>query len=715
MAINGCLTLAWLEEDDPSRGFFRVQPAALIEPEIKVYAHMGEYGDEDFLRVVPDKNEMSTFKQRMRTLGRLCLIDLRAHPRENDKIRQNKNYLTGNDKNPYMIYSDVICGVPDGEICHVTEGENALTRIAFKRSDASISGPYRVDGDVWTPCEGFACVNAGDIKGTLLDLTDGENSVSLLFGCAKAASAPVESAPVQTTAPAAQEKPTPKPEKPQKCIKPEPSEKPDDNDSNDTRERIDKEVSCAFKRLKEQMGLNPRKGRSLSEVVDEQWRMRKQDELGQTVPPQATSEPVLSPAERAISAINEAWDYAGAQAPLVEGIIKNDELKRRILEICAPDEQARPTDARLIEQEAERLKLITEMDGLKRRTREMKAELLREMRASNEVDAEALRSSIVMLETEAEARRDEIESLKRSSEELKSELRRALGAPISEQIAHLIAQAHLKDVLMPDVPTPTPAPIPQAEAAAPMPAQEPIPELPPIIEPDAFIDMVSLNLRARGWQFMRDDIIHMLTVLALDRPIILTGFAGSDDMRFAEALSDLFSPDAPAECVRLNTPGAQASMPRGRCVCSILDHPDGAPLDAATLDGGFLLFDRAAICLPSDIAPMQAIGEATWLKLLCGELSVNAAQRLNAIYARLTEFGARIPHGAIADCARYIAATSCRMSGGEGMAFDYALATRLLPPILAAAPRPLITALPDILGSTDMCARLLKASLPVAE
>ena len=24
MAINGCLTLAWLEEDDPSRGFFRV-------------------------------------------------------------------------------------------------------------------------------------------------------------------------------------------------------------------------------------------------------------------------------------------------------------------------------------------------------------------------------------------------------------------------------------------------------------------------------------------------------------------------------------------------------------------------------------------------------------------------------------------------------------------------------------------------------------------
>ena len=108
MAINGCLTLAWLEEDDPSRGFFRVRPAALIAPESKVYVHDGEYGDEDFLRVVPDKNEMSTFKQRMRTLGKLCLIDLRAHSRENDKIRQNKNYAAGNDRNPFMIYSDVI-------------------------------------------------------------------------------------------------------------------------------------------------------------------------------------------------------------------------------------------------------------------------------------------------------------------------------------------------------------------------------------------------------------------------------------------------------------------------------------------------------------------------------------------------------------------------------------------------------------------------------
>ena len=75
MAINGCLTLAWLEEDDPSRGFFRVRPAAVISATPQAYVHGGEYGEDGFLRVVPDKNEMSTFKLRMRTLGKLCLID----------------------------------------------------------------------------------------------------------------------------------------------------------------------------------------------------------------------------------------------------------------------------------------------------------------------------------------------------------------------------------------------------------------------------------------------------------------------------------------------------------------------------------------------------------------------------------------------------------------------------------------------------------------
>ena len=72
-----------------------------------------------------------------------------------------------------------------------------------------------------------------------------------------------------------------------------------------------------------------------------------------------------------------------------------------------------------------------------------------------------------------------------------------------------------------------------------------------------------------------------------------------------------------------------------------------------------------------------------------------------------------MPHGALIDCARYVAAATGRMSGGEEMALDYAIATRLLPPVIAAAPAELLSALPDMVKGMDKCAKLLRAPLPL--
>lgn len=712
MAINGCLTLAWLEEDDPSRGFFRVRPAALIAPESKVYVHDGEYGDEDFLRVVPDKNEMSTFKQRMRTLGKLCLIDLRAHSRENDKIRQNKNYAAGNDRNPFMIYSDVIREVPDGLVCEIcpSAGE-AMTKVAFRREGGELIGPYRDDGGAWTECEDCARVPLESCGGCVVELTDTQGGIATLLirrveapqdGGADRAVQAVQPCPIEET-PSARETETVQPSTNAETA---PGER-------QSRVRIKEEVSYAFKRLKEQMGLNPRKGRSLSEVVDEQWRMRKQEELAQTVPPQATSEPAQSPAERAIDAINAAWEFTGAQATLVEGIISNDELVRRIVEVYSPGEHARPTDARMIEMEAERLRLITEMDGLKRRTREMKAEVLREMRAENEVDAEALKSSIVLLETELENRRAEISALEKQGKELKAEIAAALDAPVSKRLAGMIVESKIKELLRPESGAQANASEPALTDVKPPVQPEPKAEIPEFIAPDALIDTASMGMSARGWQMARDDVTHMLIALAMNRPLILTGFAGSDDVRFAEALGETLADESLSECVRLNAPGAGASAPKGRGVCAALSHPDGAPIDAARLDAGFLMLDCTALCLPCAAPEVKPVSEESWTKLLEGELSINAGNRLRAMCARLNEFGAKVPHGALIDCARYVAAATGRMSGGEEMALDYAIATRLLPPVIAAAPAELLSALPDMVKGMDKCAKLLRAPLPL--
>ncbi|NLG25979.1 MAG: hypothetical protein GX558_11520, partial [Clostridiales bacterium] len=72
-----------------------------------------DYADDGFIRIVPDKNEISHFKVRMRGLGRYCLMDLRKHPNDNDKIRPNKNYAGEvGDRNAFIVYSDVIAKAP---------------------------------------------------------------------------------------------------------------------------------------------------------------------------------------------------------------------------------------------------------------------------------------------------------------------------------------------------------------------------------------------------------------------------------------------------------------------------------------------------------------------------------------------------------------------------------------------------------------------------
>ena len=46
-------------------------------------------------------------------MGGYCLLDLRRHTGENDKIRPNKNHAGENgDRNAFIVYSDVITSLP---------------------------------------------------------------------------------------------------------------------------------------------------------------------------------------------------------------------------------------------------------------------------------------------------------------------------------------------------------------------------------------------------------------------------------------------------------------------------------------------------------------------------------------------------------------------------------------------------------------------------
>lgn len=110
MQINDTVTLSLLEEDNKQRVIFRVFPLCTREG-ICFSEGKQVFPDEGGLRVVPDKREQSTFKERMRTIGTLCVINLVSDGRELTKVRPNRNYAPDKGEvNQNAIYSDVICG-----------------------------------------------------------------------------------------------------------------------------------------------------------------------------------------------------------------------------------------------------------------------------------------------------------------------------------------------------------------------------------------------------------------------------------------------------------------------------------------------------------------------------------------------------------------------------------------------------------------------------
>ena len=148
MNLQGKLTLAFLEEDRPQGGLFRVKP--LINDDTVFSTDLTQdLPDDGYLRVVPDKNEQRTFKARMRELGPLCVIDLRNEAK--GKVKKNRNYRPDKqENNQYVVYSDVIRPCPADRIFQVVQEsglENAVTEKVYIRSGANIQGPCLKNGE----------------------------------------------------------------------------------------------------------------------------------------------------------------------------------------------------------------------------------------------------------------------------------------------------------------------------------------------------------------------------------------------------------------------------------------------------------------------------------------------------------------------------------------------------------------------------------------
>ena len=120
MTLPGKLCVGILEEDNPLKSYFRFKPLLMAQEEgYQPFDGLEAFSENGCLRIVPDKNESGHFKAR---IGRYALLDLRAHPGENDKIRPNKNYqVDPSETNAYIVYSDVVVEPPEGMLYEVLD------------------------------------------------------------------------------------------------------------------------------------------------------------------------------------------------------------------------------------------------------------------------------------------------------------------------------------------------------------------------------------------------------------------------------------------------------------------------------------------------------------------------------------------------------------------------------------------------------------------
>ena len=147
--MNGTVTLSFVEEDNRQRVIFRVIPLCTREG-LLFHGTPEEFPDEGSLRIIPDKREQSTFKERMRGLGKLCAIQLQNETKDQTKVRQNRNYAPENgEKNQLAMYSDVICEFPEDGCFEVLEEGNStastLTGLVLIQKNKMLYGPVESD------------------------------------------------------------------------------------------------------------------------------------------------------------------------------------------------------------------------------------------------------------------------------------------------------------------------------------------------------------------------------------------------------------------------------------------------------------------------------------------------------------------------------------------------------------------------------------------
>ena len=772
--LPGKLCIGILEEDNPLKSYFRMKPL-LVENEGRYEAVSPEevYPEEGCIRIVPDKNESSYFKARMRRMGRYCVLDLREHAGENDKIRPNKNYKGDEtERNAHIVYSDVVREPAQNMIFEIVEfeGEGGAWSGDAPATPRVLRGSS-TETWAYTPAENGEesariTPDGQTLKEEELQRFDipGFPGEQLHFAIRLPGTLPSvievpaprgETARAEKSAPKSEEKPAPKPEEKPAAEKPAPEkaapeppapekvppEKPWISHDLPKPPRIDPRMTPMQQTLAAQSGLNPKRNRSLQEIIEEKWRHSRVDQLGHPIPANAMGQPVENPVERAVEALRQAWDNPAIHAQLLDAISSIGDF------YAALDQRGRMLGDHAIQQEleeleADRLRALDALDKLRREKAALRESFKEEIRQE---EAGALAEAVARTKAaQAECKKYEAEAerARKSMAEVEDAYASLTDGRFEDKLRDFALTSRAAALLKED----------GAAEAAPNPVD-------PAPSREEWMQRIKRAFALEGLELSSVQAANMLVCAALGESLLFSGPAASDKCMTAHALATALGAPAaqryvefPGESPDVRAPKAEellrpsdlpavalireanrmpgADVCRGLCgaaenllvIAAISDGGTGFPVSAEALERGFLIrlepVSADAPWRPCDAAAsefppvrMQALRDA-FLKD-AEELPPALERRLQKIRSELAAHGVRLSRRTLDMMWHYCGAmlSACRISAGE--ALDLAFAQKALPCILAEAPVACLAGLKAMLSGMPHSLSLLNQPLPI--
>jgi len=642
MDFSGRIVLSFIEEDNIQRAYFRIRPL-LTQDGPLTQADIDTLPDDGYLRVVPDKNEQHTFKERMRELGMLCVLDLYNIPPEMTKIRTNKNYAPQRgENNQYIVYSDAVRAIPQRLFYEVISAEadekekigRSVTPLCYLRSGGRINGP--VSRATGLEQEGAAPL-APDSEGLFaVTLPDGAEKLFYWPRSAGAAERAVALAPEAARGEGAPQRQEPAP-------------------------RLS--GMPLYQTVARRPALQQRAHNPLIDAVSQQLNAGHVEAPGAVLPAGAATRVVENPMDTFKRVLNEMWAMpdmqrqAAAHFLSMTGVqnILNQQLRGH-----GADAVTAAMNSQIQDLEAERLSLIMQLDSAKK-------------------DLAALRREAL-----DQAAQEETENLRRAQEQTAA-ARQDLEK-IEAERAKLLQQ---RDEALAELDKADPETV-YARA-----------EMGGFTDLNTLCGRVMQSLRAEGIACTKNDALHLLALLSLcPEQIELHAAVAADSLAAARGLIHaLGAPMTPAlagETVRCPAGGdsfrlaicRDGSLHAGGFTRLIVD-PYEMMEDAESTDPDYMAMPWPVAYLNAEkgwhfeaapaYPPVKAAAVAEALRRARAEVPEEGVKLLDEIAKALADAGAPLSARVRRAMYEYLACMAGLMDGGIAGALDWAVSAWVVP------------------------------------